>query len=171
MRPSRRALARRLTILCTAVIFQATVACSSPGLKDYPVKNQDEKAIIDLLKQYETAKTQFDVDGYLSVLHPEGRYMLGGDTLVSKQRLERHLPEFWEKLRGYDPGFFPITRESVNGNYFELGGFVNPKIRIAGDAAQVTMTFSKGFWHLDQMVSLRREMGRWWIDRLDWEQN
>ncbi len=164
-------MVRRTALLCTAVLFQTTVACSGTSLKAYPVKSQAEKAIIAVLTRYEAAKNRFDIEGYLAVLHPAGRYMLGGDAMVSKKRLAEHLPVFWEKLRSYDPNFFPITRESVNGNFFESGWFVNPKIRIAGDTAHVTMTFSKGFWHLDHLVSLRREEGRWWIDRLDWEQN
>jgi hypothetical protein len=159
------------TILYAAVICLSTAACSETRLKDYPVKSRDERAIIAVLARYETAKNRFDVTGYLAGLHPAGRYSFGGDAMVSKKHLAEHLPEFWKKLRAFDPGFFPITRESVNGNFFESGWFVNPKIRIAGDAARVTMTFSKGFWHLDQWVSLRRNKGQWWIDRLDWEQN
>ena len=168
---ARDTLSRRRVTLCMAVILQATIACSGTGLQDYPVKNQDEKAIIAVLAQYEAAKNHFDVASYLAVLHTEGRYMFGGDSMVSKKSLGEHLPEFWVKLRSYDPNFFPITRESVNGNYFESGWFINPKIRISGDEANVTMTFSKGFWHLDHLVSLRREEGQWWIDRLDWVQN
>jgi hypothetical protein len=161
---------RRAMILATIAVCLSTVACRGTRLEEYQARNPDERAIIATLARYEAAKNRFDVAGYMAVLHPEGLYMLG-DSLVSKQRLARLLPEFWEKLHGHDHPFFPITREGVNGDYFESGLFTNPRTRIAGDTAEAILIFSKGFWHLDYLVSMRREAGKWWIDRLDWVQN
>ena len=163
------------THLANALIAVAIIVCISSctgtTLNEYPSKSQDETAIIAVLKQYQNAKNQLDITGYLAVLHPEGEFMLGGDQLVSKERLEADLPVFWERLRSSDPSFYPISRESMNGNYCASGTFIDPEITIADEKAEVIMTFSKGFWHIDQLVRLRREQGRWWIDRLDWVQN
>ncbi len=162
---------RAIKICASCAIMIWTLSCSSPSLKEYVPRNQGEKKIVSLLIQYQDAKINCDLDRYLACLHEKGKYHFGRGSMVSKNDLKKSLPDFWSELKSGNPAFYPMNREMVTGNFIRTGRFINPKIVIHQDTAEVTMTFTKLGWRLRHYISMRRENDQWLITRLDWETN
>lgn len=151
------------------MIFMLAFSCSNTSLKEYASENQQETEIVKILIQYQDAKNNFDLEKYLACLHNQGKYYFGGGQMVSKEELKKLLPNFWTRLQSGDRTFYPMSRESLNGNYFQSGEFINPQIVITQDTADVTVTFTKDGWRLKHYISMVRENNQWLIKRLDWE--
>jgi hypothetical protein len=93
-----------------------------------------------------------------------------GDLILSKSDLERELARFWKRLQLGDATVYPITRESITGDFFDLWSFKNIKLSMNGDTAKVTVT-CKSSWICSQshFISLVEENGNWTISETAWE--
>jgi len=153
------------------LIFFLSAACSRTPLGEYQPRNQTEEEIKTVIVEYLDAKRRFDIVQYLAGLHNQGRFHFECGRIVSKAELGQLLPGFWAGMRSGDPTFYPINRECITGDYFDSGQYVDPRITMAGDRAEVTLTFTDGWWGLEHYVSLIKENDCWVISRLDWEMN
>ncbi|MDJ0913805.1 MAG: hypothetical protein QNI95_09565 [Desulfobacterales bacterium] len=156
-------------ILAIFVALLFIGACSEISLQEYASKNQDEAAIISVLRQYQDARNNFELEKYLDCLHDRGFYHYASSVMVSKQDLHELLPRFWVQLQKGDRLFFPMCRENISGNYFVGFRIVNPQIVMHHDAADVTVTYLNKGWRQRHYISMVKENGRWLINRLDWE--
>ncbi|MCP4344194.1 MAG: nuclear transport factor 2 family protein [Desulfobacterales bacterium] len=138
-------------------------------MTEYVPENREQADIKSLLIQYRNAKNNFNLEQYLACLHDNGKYTYKSRRIVSKEQLKKELPVFWAGVKSGDQKFYPISRESLNGNYFRSGQFINPKIRVSKNTAEVTVTFTKWTWRLKHYISMVKENGHWLINRLDWE--
>ncbi len=162
---ARIPMARRIPAVL--MILLLVVSCSDAPLKEYECKNQEEKEILALLIEYEDARNNFDIDRYLATLHDQGKYHYACNVMVSKEALRKDLPEFWMKLRSGDL-LAPMCRENMTGNYFLTGRLFNPEITIEQDAARIKLMYSSWGFRIIRYIHVRRDEGRWLINRLDW---
>jgi len=147
------------------------VACSQVPLSAYQPKNQTEKEIKAVLINYLKAKQQFNINAYLDCLYDQGEFHFECGRFLTKEELGQLLPGFWNYMRSGDPSFYPINRECITGDYFDTGDYINPVIEARDDKAQVTLTFSVGWWRLNHYISLIKHYDCWLIKRLYWEMN
>ena len=152
-----------------AAILAMTFSCSGKALTEYLPRNEDEADIIALLIEYERARKSFDLQGYLNCLHEKGLYHHAGRVMISKQKLADLLPEFWDGLRGGKRLFFPMCRESINGNWLVGFRIVDPHIKISGNTADVETMYLNTVWRQMHYIPLIKENSVWRISRLDWE--
>lgn len=152
-------------VLCTTV-----AACQDTSIDNYETKTLDEGMIIDVLKQYQNSRNIFDVNLYLDCLHPNGKYSFMGAHILQKYELERKLPRFWKRLQLKDATVYPIMRESITGDFFDIWKFYNIKLSLNDDTAKVT-TICKSSWICKQshFITLLKENGNWKISETAWK--
>ena len=155
--------------VAAVAMVAAVLGRSEKALSDFSPRNQEESEIIGLLMKYENTRSKFDLQGYLACLHDHGIYNHAGGVMVSKQKLAESLPSFWEGLRRGSREFFPMCRESLNGNWFVGFHIFNPIIELDGNEARVTVTYSKAGFRIKHFIHLLKENNTWLITLLDWE--
>lgn len=157
--------------ILTLLIITLNIACSGPSLDEYLPNNQEEKKIISLLIQYQDAKINCNLEQYLACLHKKGLFHFGRGFMLSKKELKESLPPFWAGLKTGGREFYPTNREMITGNYILTGRFLNPRIVINQESAEVIVTFMKNGWRLEHFISMIKENDQWLITQLDWETN
>ena len=164
----KRRTAAAIIVFSLGVIFFYAMF-SGTRLEDYAARNQDEEAIISVVATFHQAAMARDLHLYLSCLADEGSFMFGGSKMVSKDSLERDLPQFWSKLDGGDMQVRPNSRESLNGNSLK-GSLYDPAITMKGEEAEVVVTFVTPVlrWKTKLFLDLRKQQGQWLIQRLTW---
>ena len=163
---------RPLSSAAVLIAFSMVIvisACSSTPIEEYIPKSQEEANVIALLIQYQTARSNFDLQRYLDCLHDRGIYHHASRIMVSKKELSKLLPGFWTELKKGDRSFFPMCRENLSGNYFIQFRLTNPQIVINQNSASVTVTYVNTGWRLKHYISMINDNNRWLINRLDWE--
>ena len=145
------------------------LSCSNTPLEKYAPQSDEEARIFEVLVDYQQARQDFDLQGYLSCLHEHGRYNYASRVMVSKRELSVLLPEFWDGLRAGRRSFYPMCRENLSGNYFVGFHLTNPQMAITQNTAKVVVTYANAGWRLKHYISLIKDHQRWWINRLDWE--
>jgi hypothetical protein len=156
--------------LVLVLISLIALSCSDYSLTEYTAKNSEEEKIIELLIKFNEAKINCDLDSYLHCLHENGKFQFG-ERIVHKSELKKRLPDFWAGLKSVNPSSYPINRESITGDYIIAGRFINPKIIIVGDTADVTVAFTKWGWRRKQYISMIRENDQWRISDSEWQPN
>ena len=158
-----------LRIIALLSATMAVSACVNTDLADYRPATADEAGIVKRLIAYQSARNAFDVTAYMNCLHEQGQFHFASRVMLSKDQLRRRLPEFWQGLQKGERLFFPMCRENLSGNYFRSMRLSNPKIRINGKKAAITVTFVTAGWRLKHYISMRQTERGWLIDGLDWE--
>lgn len=158
-----------LAAVAAVVVVAAVLGRSEKALSDYRPGNQEESEIVAFLMKYENTRRKFNLQGYLACLHDKGIYHHAGGVMVSKQKLAESLPGFWEGLRKGSREFFPMCRESLNGNWFVGFHIFSPIIELDGNEAKVTVTYSNAGWRIKHFIHLLKENNAWLITLLDWE--
>ncbi len=140
-------------------------------LTEYRPKSKAEGEIIALINAYQDAKNRQDINRFMACLDEQGRFSYKGAVMVSKERLRAFLPDFWKTLQSPDRIVaYPLSHEFVTGDYYLSGRLVNPMIAINGSSADVTVTFTSGWWRQKHFISMQRVNDRWLINLLDWEE-
>ncbi len=163
----------RLAATCIGLwaLMLTAMSCADTPLTDYVPENEAERGILARLIQYQESKIACDVGRYLDCFHEKGRFQFGRGTMVSKRELEKRLPGFWTELMSGNPTFYPMNREMVTGDYIRTGQFINPRIVVRQNTADIELTFTKFGWRLRQFMTMVREKEQWVIHRSAWETN
>jgi hypothetical protein len=163
-----------LSILSIALIVFFSWYSSGTPLNRYIPKNSEEKQIISLIEVFHEARKEFDIESYLACLDPTGSYMFSGHLMVSKDKLAKLLPQFWAGLessstRANNAHIMPISRENLNGNFFD-GELYNPIIEIEDGNARVAVRFQTPIvrWRSHLFITLIKTNGVWLINRYEW---
>lgn len=156
-----------LLITCWALL--AICGCADTALEDHAPASAQEASIIELLTRYQSARQHFDLERYLGCLHDQGLFHHAGRVMLSKAGLAELLPRFWQQLHSGKRLFFPMCRESLNGNYFVGFRLFNPVIVISNHTASATVTYIHRGWRLKHYITMVKDRGRWRISGLDWE--
>ncbi len=143
---------------------------SGKRIDQYRPQNEDESQIITLLMKFHKAKTECDLEKYLSCLSDEGEFMFGGAIMVSKKELRKMLPAFWSDLKPNRLNSIPSSREELNGNFF-LGTFYDPLIEVTKDTANAVITVVTPVtrWKTRLFLEFQRCQSHWKINRFKWD--
>lgn len=165
----------RKVLLCIGlVLLVLTLNGCLPGdvqLTEYRPKSKVEGEIVALINVYQDAKNRQDLNRFLACLDEQDRFSYKGAVMVSKERLRAFLPAFWKTLQSSNRIVaYPLSHEFVTGDYYLSGRLVNPLISINGSSADVTVTFTSGWWRQKHFISMQRVNDRWLITTLDWEE-
>jgi hypothetical protein len=134
------------------LIFFMPHVLPAADLKDYHPKSAEEKAIIELLQNYEEARNNKDKVKFLSYLHPDGLYMLTVDHAYYSTAL---IDTVWSEI------FMHHRKEALS----------NPEIIIQGDEAVVNVSVADAMGHTWKATfNLVREKGNWLVYRYTWHE-
>ena len=156
-----------VTVLLAIAIFGMY---SGTRIDRYIPRNDDEAQIVTLLRAFQKAKREYDLEAYLACLSDKGEFMFGGSIMVSKTELKKLLPPFWADRRTDHINTRPSSREELNGNFFD-GIFYDPVIEVNKDKAKAIVTFATPVirWKTKLFLNFRKPNGFWQISRLEWD--
>lgn len=156
-----------LLVLSTSI----DIGCTNIGLNGYTPKTDDEKQIISLLKEYQTAKNLHDIERLLACLHEDGHFQFMGGSRVSKMILANWAPHVWSRFKAGQFPDHPINHEQITGDFFPTGRLMNPRITINNNVADIVVTYTTGGWWWQKHFITAINTGRGWkIMKLEWEQ-
>jgi hypothetical protein len=143
---------------------------SGKSLDRYVPGDIEEKQLIELIREFHSARKDYDPKRYLSCLSESGRFMFAGSPMLLKKDLEKRLPGFWADLKSGNMTARAFSRESLNGNFLD-GDFYDPVIRIEGRKAHAELKFVASIlrWTRRLFLDFEKTDGRWLISRLEWE--
>ena len=126
-------------ILFVSLVLSAFLlfnSCDTP-LKKYNSKNEDEKQIIALLSEYETARNSSDLVKLKSTFHKDGTYI----SEAPPSTFSSHLTRDWvgeikaSEIPNSDPEWWNCSGKFI---------LTDPDIKIDGNEATITMNTKCG---------------------------
>lgn len=154
----------KVLILMGLLISITTFALWQTPITQYTPKNDVERALTRLFSQYITSRNLREVDAFLATLHPDCRYMVTKDLIVTKDELRGMLPDLWAQNDDGNAAFgHCMAWECWHENYYKNGMLVNPKFRIEENQAKVDFKFVSGLFMDDNYFKLTQENGAWLI--------
>ena len=148
-------------VIILAVFITTYLATVDTKISEYLPKNNEEKEINSVLVKFMETRNNFDVDGFLSVFHPDARYMIHPEFMASKEELRAMLPGLWRD--GCDGC---ITWECINEHCYKSSTIVNPEISVDHERAKVLLIIRAGFYRGKLYIDLVKQNNRWSIMRL-----
>ena len=134
-------------------VYIVLTACDTP-LNEYKPKNDDEKQIVALLNDYQTARNSNDIEKLQSTFHDDGVYISRDGIEWSKSKM-KETPEEWYKAKG--------SLEEIGK--VEL---YNTKISVDGDKAKVFTEANYGkVYKWAHNYTLVKENNDWLIMKME----
>jgi hypothetical protein len=141
------------SVLSAFILFNS---CDTP-LKEYNSKNGDEKQIIALLSEYETARNSSDLAKLQSTFHKDGTYI----SEAPPSTFSSHLTRDWageinaSDIQNSDPEWWNCSGKFV---------LSDPEIKISGNEALITMNTKCGkSKRMYSKYTLAKSDGNWLI--------
>ena len=95
-------------------IFVLIIGCASKGLKSYEPKSPDEEAIVSVLSKFEKARSSYDKEGCMAVLHDDAKLVYGPNSLpATKAEYIKVLPSLHPGWRFSKPSSIDVSSNTA----------------------------------------------------------